>query len=162
MDIAELSERTGINVRKLRYCLDHDLIPGLPRQIHDVAVGRARRFAEDAGLGIVCASLLQELGLPHPKIRLFLQSLLNTTMKGGASVLAAVLEHGWPAEASLGDGDLFRVVVWASMDDKKMGKDSLHDSRWRGPDNKIYKEDPRVRIVLDIGAIWRQVYTSGR
>lgn len=95
MDIGELSELTGISVRRLRYCLDHELIPGLNLNLQHLAVGRARRFAQDAGLGFACAALLQELGLPHPKIRLFLQNVLDEKMEKGG--------HSAPALASQQD-----------------------------------------------------------
>src|SRR5262245_52839072 len=72
VDLQTLHERTGIGKRKLRYCLDHKLIPELSIELADDEAGRPRRFADDVGFGIVCAARLLDLGLPHETIRLFL------------------------------------------------------------------------------------------
>ncbi len=83
MDLQQLHERTGISNRKLRYCLDHALVPGV--SIGQDEVGRPRKFHEDVGFGIVCAAKLLELGLPHETIRLFLRGFVRSSLSKTAA-----------------------------------------------------------------------------
>lgn len=155
MDLQELHDRTGLELRKLRYCLDHKLIPGLYITPSKCGVGEPRKFAEDAGFGIVCAAQLLDLGLPHERIRGFLEGLLRIRIAAGQGqeklALVAVLERGVPAIARLGDGVNVRIVV----------EEFDYDSGWIPPSNVAKLVDdyrPITTVELDIGQIRDQVF----
>jgi hypothetical protein len=149
MDLHELHERTGIELRKLRYCLDHDLIPGLYIELTPREAGRPRRFADDVGFGIVCAAKLLELGLPHQGVRKFLEGMLKLVIRGPGDskrALVAVLEQGEPALAQLADGKRVRIVAG----------DPMYDSGWVPPirsSKRAEEYKPVVMVTLDIGQI---------
>lgn len=156
MDLQQLHERTRIPLRRLRYCLDHGLVPGLYIQPTPDKAGRPRKFHEDVGFGIVCAAQLLELGLAHERIREFLRGLLSITLPGKSGeklALAAVLDQKGPAKAELGDGLNVRIVV-----------DELeYDSGWVVPGNPAKPEKsyrPLSIITLDIGQI-RDIVFAG-
>ena len=60
-DLAEISQSSGVKVRKLRYVLDHQLLPGA----QDVSQGRgtARSFTPFESFALVVAALMLEAGL---------------------------------------------------------------------------------------------------
>lgn len=153
MDLQILAEKTGIDRRKLRYCLDHELVPGLKIQITADEAGRPRKFAEDVGFAIVCAAKLLELGLPHDSIRRFLKGFSEIQLTGGSSALAAILSHGHePAVVYLGDGVHVRLVV----------EELDYDSGWRSPGKRTrpnHNYRPEVTVGLDIGQIRRKVFS---
>ena len=77
MDITELAEVTGIERRRLRYVLDHELVPRLHLSFVEDAVGQPRQFYPDVGFVIVCAARLLDFRLAHQQIRNFLTGLLE-------------------------------------------------------------------------------------
>ena len=154
MDLQELHRRTGINVRKLRYCIDHELVPGLSIDLAPGKAGRPRSFAEDVGFGIVCAACLLELHLRHDTIRAFLGGLLNIPIRGKGppkSVFVSVLERGFPAQALLSDDGKIRIVVG----------EANYDTGWILPDHPtqpVEGFEPRAYVTLDFGKIRDQVF----
>ena len=52
MDLQTLANRTGVPLRKLRYVLDHRLLPGMRIKHAFEFVGQPRSFAEHEGFGI--------------------------------------------------------------------------------------------------------------
>ena len=150
MDLQELHERTSISRRKLRYCLDHALVPGI--SIGKDEVGRPRKFPADVGFGIVCAAKLLELGLPHETIRLFLRGLLEVRYQKPPHelVLATILGRELPARAELGDGVNVRMVV----------EEPKVDFGWRAPGNPAPLSptyEPLVLVTLNLGKIYQQI-----
>jgi len=154
MDLQQLHERTGIERRKLRYCLDHDLVPELYIKETPNEAGRPRKFAEDVGFGLTCAAELLALGLPHDRIRGFLGGLLSIRLDGkggGKQALVAVLERRGSALAQLGDGVNVRITV----------EEYQYDSGWLIPGNpakldRSYR--PTVIVTLDLGQIREKVF----
>jgi hypothetical protein len=155
MDLQALCQRTGISKRRLRYCLDHNLVPGLVNVARDER-GRPRRFAEDVGFAIVCAAVLLDLGLPHGRIRAFMEGMLQIKWKDSQDlVLLAVLERPFAAFAELGDGINVRIVV-ADPDNR---------SPWVAPGNPAplaADYEPSVVVRLNIGKIRDQVFGSAK
>jgi len=155
VDLQELHDRTGFSTRKLRYCVDHQLVRGLNIEIASGEAGRPRKFGEDVGFGIVCAARLQELGLPHETIRYFLGGLLQIEFPGRGRkklALAAILEQRLRATAHLGDGVNVRLTVDAVQP---------WDSGWFASGKPVkspvdYK--PTVVVSIDLGLVFDQVY----
>lgn len=158
MDLQSLQQRTGIPIRRLRYVVDHRLVPELYIDLTPHEAGRPRRFAEDVGFGIVCAARLLDLGLPHKVIRRFLDGMLQIELpaskRGPAKgALVAVLEQGIDACAELGDGLNVRMLA----------PDVSYESPWfavgnPAPLSKSYR--PTVVVTLDLGQIRKQVYSG--
>lgn len=152
MDLHSLSQKTRFPVRKLRYCVDHGLVPGLKIELTTGEAGRPRKFNEDVGFGLTCAATLLDAGFNRSAVRRFLKALLSITLGSGESeklALVAILERQFPAVAEFGDGMNVRVVVgdW--------------DSGWRCSENpapldKSYR--PTTYIGLDLGQIRDRVY----
>ena len=145
MDLAELSQRTGIERRQLRYVLDHNLVPGLRITIVGDAVGRPRKFHESVGFGITCATLLRDLGLRHETIRQFLRELIKLKI-AGEPALPQILLQNCPAFADLGDGEWVRLRVHA---EPPVEVGSI-------PASKTHS--PLVMVTLDIGQIRDQIF----
>ncbi len=152
MDLHTLSLRTGFSVRKLRYCLDHGLVPGLRIELTTGEAGRPRKFHEDVGFGLTCAATLLDAGFNRSTVRAFLKALLCITLRSCESeklALVAVLEGRLAAVAEFGDGMNIRVVVgdW--------------DSGWQCPTNPAPLAEsyrPTTYIGLDLGQIRDDVY----
>lgn len=152
MDLAELAHRSKLDRRKLRYVLDHKLIPDLHIEIKDEEHGRPRHFAPDVGFGIVCAARLQQAGLYHENIRGFLKALLELKFdtKDPQPAFAYVLKRDLPAYADWGDYEFARLRV----DDWNSG--------WRraGSGREDKTADPVLVITLNIGRIRDQVFAD--
>ena len=155
MDLQELHRRTGIKVRKLRYCIDHDLVPGFPIDLTPDKAGRPRSFAEDAGFGIVCAACLLDLHLRHDTIRTFLGALPNIVIPGDMPpqrLLVKVLKLPFPAEAQLSNDGKIRIVVH-ELD---------YDSKWIHPDDQSKPDadyEPQAFVTLNLGMIRDRVFS---
>jgi hypothetical protein len=156
VDLHTLHVRTGIDKRRLRYCVDHRLVPELEIELAEDEAGRPRRFADDVGFGIVCAARLLEIGLPHDVIRFFLRGLLNITLGGKGPrkrALVAILEYKWRALAELAEGKYVRITV-----------DELdYDSKWRVAETGEIQNDytPTVTVKVDLGKILDQIQGEG-
>jgi hypothetical protein len=153
VDLTELSRKTAIDRRKLRYVIDHGLVPRLHIEIVGDEVGRPRHFAADVGFAIVSAAKLLDLGLPHATIRLFLSGLLVAKLKTTDSqpALVAVLQGNLPAVATLADGQWVRLTVGSE------------DLPWINPATRSQPKNgfrPITTVVLDIGQIRDTVFTG--
>jgi hypothetical protein len=73
-NLQDLSNLTGIPVRKLRYCLDHQLVPPEGWFVGDAEIGRQRRFNLDAAIYLVCAARLLIAGCKRDAVRRLLRS----------------------------------------------------------------------------------------
>ena len=154
MDLAELSQRTGIDRRQLRYVLDHSLIPDFHIKVVGDEVGRPRHFHADVGFAIVCVTTLLDLGLPHRTIRRFLEQMIKIKLTGDdLPALGYILERDCPAFGELGDGKRVRLRV---------GGDTPFISEWM-PKPRAEKADneytPLVIVSLDIGRIRDQLFS---
>jgi hypothetical protein len=149
MDLQTLHTRTGISKRKLRYCVDHHLVPRLGIELAEDEAGRPRKFADDVGFGIVCAAHLLDLGLPHERIRYFLESLLQIQLgvEGEPKpALIAIFERNANAGGFLGDGVNVRLAA----------PDFGYDSGWRAPAGAAplrRRYEPVVTVTLNLGKI---------
>ena len=157
MDLQTLSQRTEIPVRRLRYCLDHRLIPGLSVKISANEAGRPRKFHEDVGFGIACAATLVEVGFGRKTIREFLKGLLSIYLESPSGerelALTAVLTTSVDARAEFGDGLNVRLIC------PQLG----HDGRWRCPGNPAPLDvsyRPTTYFGLDLGKIRDTVFKN--
>jgi hypothetical protein len=171
LDLDDLSRRTGIERRKLRYVLDHELVPRRYIEIFGNKAGRPRNFDSDVAFGIVCAARLLDLGLPHAMIRLFLGGLLEIKLKSkdNAPALSYILQSDLRAIAELGDGDRVRLLLLPMRPGAgrpsavgRGGARCLFDSGWiaAGKHRRVreFPSSPTVVVSLDLARIRDQVF----
>lgn len=70
--ISEISKRSGIPARKLRYVVDHELGPFREDDSPETVSGSARRFSPSGATLIVCAAQLLESGIKKETVHDFL------------------------------------------------------------------------------------------
>jgi len=155
VDLTELSLRTGIDRRQLRYVLDHELVPRLHIKIVADNVGRPRHFADDVGFAIVVAARLVKLGLPHKTIQTFLSGLFELKIKASDNrpALLYVLQGSFPAFAEFGDGRV-RLRIRSPLDEEI-------DTGWKIPGKRsppVKDFSPKAVVWLDIGRIRDEVF----
>src|SRR5688572_27302076 len=67
LSLDEIADRAGLPTRKLRYVLDHGLLPGAAAASR--GRGAARRFTGFEAFGIVLAAVMLEAGLKRALVR---------------------------------------------------------------------------------------------
>lgn len=67
MNIAEISSRTGLPTRRLRYVLEHNVLPG--GNVKSRGRGAVRSFTRDEAFGLSVATTMLEAGLRRPIVR---------------------------------------------------------------------------------------------
>jgi hypothetical protein len=152
MDVRELYRRTGITPRRLRYVLDHKLVPELPLETVQGRHGSPRRFSEEAGCAIVCAVLLLHFGLNHQAVKTFMRGILELEVpleKSRKPALSHLLEHAQlRAYAELGDGRYVRILV---RDGGETCRTPWHRPGDESPLGGSYR--PAVKVVLNLTRI---------
>ena len=81
MDLNTLIDRTGLPRRLVRYVVDHDLVGFGKILSQGDAVGRARRFADDVGIGIALAAYMLQAGLKRDLVVRILETLPDIYFK---------------------------------------------------------------------------------
>ena len=156
MNLQDLHQRTGIRIRKLRYCLDHSLIPGLDVDLTPGEAGRPRQFSNDAGFAIICAASLLSLRIRHETIRSFLRGLTEIPIHGKGrkkSLLVSILEGRLRAHGQLSDDGKVRIIV----------EEPEYDSKWLTPgkpSKPVENYEPRASVTLNLGKIRDQVFSD--
>jgi len=159
MDLQTIARRTQLPVRKIRYVLDHRLLPGLRVAGQPDAVGRARHVTDLEGFSIACAAVLLEAGVRKQAVEQLIDGLAAYPVREIAgrrrpvtAIEAAFLSPTAQAEALLGDGTNYRFRV---------GKT---DTGWIQP--KTFARlaadyQPRAVIRLDLARL-RQAFLSAK
>ncbi len=171
MDITELAEITGIERRRIRYVLDHELVPRLHLSFVEDAAGRPRQFYPDVGFIIACAARLLDFGLAHQQIRDFLSGLLElpysskslpdeSSPRANESCIAAMLRRQDISATAYFDEKSW-VKVAFQLDHLK------YETRWYSFLTKEFRPSnfkPLCFLSLDIARIRDQVFRlkSGR
>jgi hypothetical protein len=108
MDIAELGRRTGLPTRRLRYVLDHRVLPGM--KLWGEGRGVPRFFASFESFGIALAAVLLKSGLRRSLVEacLVVAARYTKTMKIQERPLfqAFIARAGW---LEVGDGQYLRL-----------------------------------------------------
>ncbi len=148
MDITQLSERTGLSVRLIRYVLDHKLVPPQHWFVDEHAVGRARVFDEFTGVFIACAACLLEAGYKRDSVREFLNSIGKVMPMGRNplhhSILKNVVISRGAGRVQYGDG---RYIRW---------QESQSSGEWLDSTTQPMKPSevtPKVIVELNVSEI---------
>lgn len=153
MDIQTIATRTGLSNRRIRYVLDHRLLPGMRVKTDEARHGHPRSFSDLEGFGIACAATLLEGGVKREAVVSFVDSLCNfvwTDIPGRSHkkwhmlpFLELVFDAttNVPASALLGDGLNVRF---------RLGN---RDTNWLQPQTfaELKNFRPRVTVSLDLG-----------
>ena len=166
MELQTIADRTQLPLRKLRYVLDHRLLPGLRVKIDGNEVGRPRYFTDYEAFGVACAAALLGGGVKREAVIHFMNAMTKLTWEGapyakqpGSSHLERVKKlekvafytaysKTGAAIAMLGDGVNIRVY----------GKGG--DTGWRQPQtlarlNEEYR--PLIVVQLDLARLREQL-----
>lgn len=160
MDLQELANRTGLPLRKLRYVVDHNLVPGLNYKLAESEAGRPRRFAPDVGFGIACVTALLHAGLQRTAATEFVAAMLDVPFRWpsgkmlyGHQVLSEFCRRGSEGRMFLADGVNVKIDVKIS--------DATVPAKWCEPHTgaTLAEEyEPRVVVELDIGRLRREIF----
>jgi hypothetical protein len=156
IDLSELSSRTGLSLRKLRYCIDKELLPGEYCYSEESAVGQARQLTLEAAVFLACAAVMLESGCKREIVRLFMRHVLREVKAVRNPLRRPLILAGVRGEkdahVELADGEHLRMVVgqekteWASLS-KSWSRNPTHE--------------PNVVISINVGRIGKQVYQTG-
>jgi hypothetical protein len=154
MDLQTLADRTKVPLRKLRYVLDHRLLPGLRVKHARERTGHPRSFEEFEGFGLAGAAALAEAGVRRETIVLFMDVICDLELElpsaqriGRIALVAAFQEGADPAVGMVGDGALVRVKI------------KTLDTGWIAPKAlaKVTDFAPRVIIQLDLALLRKAI-----
>lgn len=148
MDLAELSARTGVAVRKLRYVFDHGVLPGVvgvtPGQ------GVPRTFTEFEAFAVALAARMLESGLTRQLIAacLTIACRCSRAQPGQAPLYQAYL--GADGRLDIGDGRFVRLLAA-----RVRGVVAALDTRWLplkgGTPPAGYM--PAVLVTVELGTL---------
>lgn len=85
-ELSTISQRSGVELRKLRYCVDHELVPERTWFLAEHEAGRPRRFDSIAAVYLVCAARLLESGVRRDAVKSLMQQV-GRLMKPGRNPL---------------------------------------------------------------------------
>ena len=151
MDVQTIADRTRIPVRKVRYVLDHRMLPGLRTKSDEERVGHPRVFVDSEALGIAFAAALLEGGVKRDLVVDFLDFLVSYNVredpkrrrKHVTAYEEAFASRSSTIVAMVGDGVNMRTRIggW--------------DSGWIQPGTFVPLKDfhPRVTIQVDLAAL---------
>jgi hypothetical protein len=148
MLLQTVARLTRLPIRKVRYVLDHRLLPGLRVAGQPELVGRARTLTDLEGFSVACAAVLLESGVRKETVIEFMTVLaefpVGTSPRRKRPLFAiqrAFEATVTPAEAMLGDGTNLRF---------RLGRE---DTGWIQPGTYARLAaayQPRVVISIDL------------
>ena len=151
LDLAEISQKTGIPSRRLRYVLDH----GIFLNIGKASAGRGarRNFYEYEAFGIACAALLLESGLRQGVVRGVMEILTKSDVGPSFGYVDALLIHALDSEKfallEVGDGVNVRLSTAGFKD---LVIVPVRDTGWRqvATGAKLSKDyEPLIKVSID-------------
>lgn len=131
MDLKQLSKRTKITSRRLRYILDQKLVPTAEIKIAVSEVGQPRQFSDRVAFLIVCAARMIDLGLPPRIVQRFLGRLPDKIHYPPVGSDVACFSED---ECCIASSSKWFTEFWTN--DKR----------------------PKVHVRLEIGRIWSQLH----
>ena len=148
MDLRELSRRVDVPVRRLRYVLDHGLVPQRDWFLADNEAGTPRKFDNITAVFIACAAFLLDAGYRRESIRDFMLAVGQLYPQGRnplrLPLLANAITSNTDATIAIGDATHVRCTA---------GK---KDSGWYRIGNKPTADTsyiPKVVVQVDLSQI---------
>lgn len=153
--LSTLSKLTGISVRKLRYCVDHELTPQRTYLLAAFEHGQPRHLDTIGAVSVCCAARMLDCGVKRETVRYFMKTTELLYKPGRNSLnlplIADAFSPGVSAVVHLGDHTHMRWEV------------GEHDSGWilvksRPPRQEEFR--PVVTISVDLAAIRMSILDS--
>ena len=144
MDLISIARATGLPLRRLRYVLDHRVLPGAEKSSRGHRVTRS--FTGFEAFGIACAAALLHAGVRRPLVQRCMRELVKPvdrrTARHGLLTTLYRPENDWMLE--LAEGEYLRVV----------GR-SMRNPKWRPirAHARPLTRDPLIVMRLDASAI---------
>jgi hypothetical protein len=152
LDIAEISQKTGIPPRRLRYVLDHDIF--LKGNKASSGRGARRNFYEYEAFGIACAALRLEGGLRQGVVRGVMDILTKSDVGPSFGLIDSLLVHALGsdkfARLDVGDGVNVRLSLSTSKDASIV---PVKDTGWRqvATGAQLTKPyEPLIKLSIDV------------
>jgi hypothetical protein len=150
MDLVELSRRSGVAPRRLRYAIYHTLAPGVSKV--DVGRGSVRAFTNFEGFCIALAATFLDAGVKRDAVASAFYTLAGRygreTAVGDIPLFRIFSTGGRTmAEVRAGDGRYFRALAGATA-----GRRSV-DTGWlpgKGVPDPPPNYEPTVMIAADV------------
>jgi len=152
LEVSQIAQATGLPLRRIRYVLEHQVLPGSERASRGHRI--ARSFTGFEAFGIALSALLLEAGLRREVVARCLASLVTTPIpprfaKGQCALLHAYGSSG-PIQLELGDAVNLRLVASTAKGDR------VDNKAWRqiktGAEvGESYS--PMVAISVEIGRL---------
>jgi hypothetical protein len=143
MELLEISRRTGIEPRRLRYAIYHTLVPG----VRKVAVGRGsvRHFTPFEAFGISFAAMMLGAGLKREAVAGCMHLLCGRygreTQPNDIPLYRAFVGRG-PADVSFADGRCVRLRAAASAGYKSF------DTGWISNDGRAVPTNYEPSVLI--------------
>lgn len=162
MDLQQLAACTRLPLRKLRYVIDHELVPGLDFKMKTAAneVGRPRRLADDAAFAVAWVAVMLTGGVQRTTATQFLAAVIDLPCRGpsdeprrGHELLARLTSVGGEGRASFAEGRYVRLQL--------IIHDIPYDTGWCVPDtghNLVADYSPRLVLESDLGQLRREIF----
>ncbi len=144
MDLQTIHLRTKLPSRRLRYVLDHAMIPDLQIVLAENEGGQPRTFRDFDGFRIACAATLLEAGMKREPAAQFVAAMACLPWGKGGPYLAQVFKLEKPASALLGDGQAMKVEFGSKPPRGWYRVDTLV---------QLDKFDPVVVVEINIGRV---------
>jgi hypothetical protein len=159
MNLQTIAVLTRLPVRKIRYVLDHRLLPGLRVAGQRNVVGQARILTDLEGFSVACAAILLESGVRKDAVISFMAGLSQFPVpsKSRGNSLVFAIQRAFepavtPAEAVLADGTNLRF---------RLGRE---DTGWLQPGTYAPLSEeyvPRVAVSIDLARV-RKLFPGRR
>jgi len=164
MDITELSHRTGLGTRRLRYVIEYQILP--PLEGLTPGRGAGREFNDFTGFCIALAASLMERGLRRDIVKKVMETILEFRRPGlpVGSVMFPALQNAFAfakrSTLEIGDGCNVRIV--SDPPHLQTGKDTIQPMSlpWTQMDTGARLADryePTVTIVVRLDLLAGQV-----
>jgi hypothetical protein len=113
MDIAELSNRTGLGMRRLRYVIEYAVLP--PLEGLTPGRGAGRKFDDYTGFLVAVAAYMLEMGLRRSVATQVMEAILEYRKRGLplGSVMVPIIQnaYGFAKRSTLEIGDGCNVRI---------------------------------------------------
>ncbi len=159
MDLTEIHRQTKLSLRKLRYVLDHGILPGTRVKTDSSRVGHPRSFSPFEGYSIAVAAALLEAGLRRGLVARFFDAMTEIEWErpGPQRPKLVPLECSFrasvtPCVAEIADGRYLAV---------KIGRKEMPWADLQSPRFNRVRYEPRIVVTVDLARLRDEIRELG-
>ena len=157
MDLRELAKKTNCSFRRLRYLVEHRIVPEPTVSFHGRGSVRPRVFSEATGVLIACGAILLDAGIKREIVQRVIEVLPMIAVKTVSRKQIALWEDLMADDVKvitvIADGRLIRLDTDYSID--KTGWIDLTSLK-----QVKLAETPIVTLHIDIGQVRDQIVST--